>query len=44
MSRFRLGLQQFATDMKENVSLFKTFVIAVLAFILAVLVAFGVHF
>jgi hypothetical protein len=44
VSRFRLGLQMFVNDMHHSLSLFVTFVIAILAFILAIAVATGFQF
>jgi hypothetical protein len=44
VSRFRLGFQLFIRDMHDSVSLLITFVIAILAFILAIAVATGFQF
>lgn len=44
MSKLRLGIQTFARDMHDSVPLLVTFVIAILAFLLAFAVATGFQF
>lgn len=44
MSRFRLGVQLFIRDMRDNVPLRITFAIAIAAFVLAMAVATGFQF